>query len=64
MNQEEKVHHNIDKLAVKEALQEWLDKKWDETCLKFGRWSIRALALLAFGAFVFFLLWANGWHKP
>lgn len=61
--QEEKVYHNIDKLAVKEALQEWLDKKWDETCRNFGKWSIMTLGLLAFGAFVYFILWANGWHK-
>ena len=54
---------NVDKLVVKEALQEWLDKKWDETCLQFGKWSIRALLLMGFGAFIYFILWMNGWHR-
>ena len=62
-DQEDKVHRNIDKMAVREALQEWLDKKWEETCIQFGKWSIRALLLLGFGAFIYIILWANGWHK-
>lgn len=64
MDQEEKVHRNIDKLAVKEALQEWLDKKWAETQQSIGKWVIRSLALLLFSAFIYLILWSNGWHKP
>ena len=60
---EEKIHRNIDKMAVREALQEWLDKKWDETCLQFGRWSLRLIGLAVFFAFIYLILWMNGWHK-
>lgn len=60
--QERRVNYNVEKMAIKEALQEWLDKKWEETCRQFGLWSIRTLALLAFVAFIYLLLWAYGWH--
>lgn len=47
------------KQIVKEALQEWLDKKFET----FGKWSARALAAAILVALTYFLLWANGWHR-
>ena len=50
-----------EKMALKEGLQEWLDKKWDETCRIFGLWSIRALGLLLFTAAIWIILKSQGW---
>lgn len=52
MSQEDKIHHNIDKLAVKEAIDEWMDRKWAETQKSVGKWFIRLVALAVFGFFV------------
>lgn len=52
--------HNELKIIVKSAIKEWLD----EQALKFGKWSLRWLALAALGALVYFILLAQGWHKP
>ena len=58
-------HLEMDKMALKEGLQEWLDKKWDETCRIFGLWSIRTLGLLLFFAFIWLILKSQGWtFKP
>lgn len=46
--------------ALKEALKEWLDEKFTT----FGKWSFGSLAVLGLGAFVYFILWSQGWHKP
>lgn len=48
------------KAALKEALKEWLDEKFTS----FGKWSFGTLAVLLLGAFVYFILWSQGWHKP
>ena len=55
----------LEKMALKEGLQEWLDKKWDETCRVFGLWSIRSLSLLLFVAVIWLILKSQGWTvKP
>ena len=48
------------KLAVKEALKEWLDSKF----VAFGKWSLASLAALGLAALVYFILRANGWQHP
>jgi len=47
------------KEAVKEALGEWLDKKFEQ----FGKWSAGAFAAMGLAALVYFILLMNGWHK-
>lgn len=47
------------KLVVKDAIKEWLD----EQTLKFGKWTIRWLALAAFGGLILFILNAQGWTQ-
>lgn len=48
------------KRVVKEAIQEWLDEQF----LTFGKWSVAALAALAFAALVYFSLRQAGWLPP
>lgn len=48
------------KAAVKESIKEWLDSKFSQ----FGKWTATAIAAMAFAALAYFILWANGWHKP
>lgn len=48
------------KIIVKTAIKEWLD----EQALKFGKWTIRWLAMAGFGLFLYFILTAQGWQKP
>ena len=60
----ERILHELSKnelkIVVKAAIKEWLD----EQTLKFGKWSLRWLALAALGALVYFILLAQGWsHK-
>lgn len=50
----------IQKMAFNEAFQEWLDRKWDEVDLKFGRWSRKGLSLLLFAAIIWFILKSQG----
>lgn len=45
------------KIVVKVAIKEWLD----EQTLKFGRWSLRWIAMAALGALLWFILTAQGW---
>ena len=45
--------------AAKEAIKEFLDEKFSA----FGKWSAASIACLGLAAFVYFILWANGWHK-
>lgn len=48
------------KLTVKAAIKEWLD----EQALKFGKWTLRWIALAALGALLYFILTMQGWtHK-
>ncbi len=47
------------KRATKEAIREWLDDQF----MVFGKWSLGAFASMGIAALVYFILWANGWHK-
>lgn len=47
------------KQALKEGLKEWMNEKY----AVFGLYSIRAVGVAALGALIYFILWANGWHK-
>ncbi len=47
------------KVALKEALKEWLDEKFAEL----GKWSVRTITVMALGALTYFILQVNGWHK-
>lgn len=58
MNTDEETKRIL-KAAFKEGLQEWLDVKWAE----FGKWTATGIAVLAFGALVALIMWANGYHK-
>lgn len=49
----------MQKRVIKEALKEWLDEKFSQ----FGKWSMAAVAAAGMVALVYFILWANGWHK-
>lgn len=48
-----------DKEVVKEALEEWLDKKFAQ----FGKWTLGGLCALAFAGLVYLALAGQGWHK-
>ena len=54
---------NIDeaklKEAMKEALKEWLDARFAE----FGKWALGSLIAALMVGFIYFILWADGWHK-
>lgn len=47
------------KAVIKEALKEWLDEKF----AAFGKWSLVMLASTVLVAFLYFVLWVQGWHK-
>lgn len=47
------------KLAMKEAIKEWMDEKY----AAFGKWAFASIAVAAFGALIYFILSANGWHR-
>lgn len=47
------------KRVFKEALTEWMDKKFQE----FGRASMKAIAVVLFGALVVFVMWTQGYHR-
>ncbi|MFZ6734755.1 hypothetical protein ACO0LG_22720 [Undibacterium sp. Ji42W] len=48
-----------EKEAMKEALQEWLDKQFAE----FGRWTLKGLAAAGLVALIALILMSQGWHK-
>ena len=48
-----------DKQLIKEAVDEWLDRKF----MAFGKYSAAALMAILLAAFVYFVLWSQGWHK-
>lgn len=58
---------DLQKQAVKEALQEWLDKKFDQIDLEFGRWTrkwlFRAAIAGILGGSAYLYLISQGWHK-
>ena len=47
------------KRIFKDALQEWMDRKF----IEFGKASGTAVAVLLFGALVIFIMWTQGYHK-
>lgn len=47
------------KRLFKEALSEWLDRKFSE----FGYYSVRTIGLVTFGVILWLWLTSNGWHK-
>lgn len=47
------------KSAVKEAITEWMDAKFQQ----FGKWSMTALTAAIFTALIYFVLKSNGWSK-
>lgn len=55
----ERVTKPADKEVIKEALEEWLDKKFAQ----FGRWSLGAILALALAGCVYLALVGQGWHK-
>lgn len=48
------------KKVMKDAIDEWLDKKFSE----FGKWSAYGLLAAAVVGALYLMLIANGWHKP
>lgn len=53
-NEEQK---KLMKAALKEGIQEWLDKQF----VQFGKWTLAALASAFLGAAVYLVLWSKGW---
>ena len=51
------------KRIIKEAFQEWMDRKLNEFERWTGRWAMRAIAVAFVAAFVTFILWTQGYHK-
>ena len=47
----------LEKLAIKEAIAEWLEEK----ATQFGWWSIKGIAAAAFAALAYFILLHTGW---
>jgi len=55
----ENVDKEVWKEAVKEALSEWLDKKFTQ----FGKWTFNSLLAAAFSGAVYLALKGQGWNK-
>ena len=47
------------KLAMKEAIREWLDERFAEL----GRWTLRGLAAAMLAGLLWLMLISQGWHK-
>ena len=47
------------KRVFKEALSEWMDKKF----LEFGSASLKMLGVILFAGLVVFIMWTQGYHK-
>lgn len=47
------------KRVFKEALNEWLDKRFEE----FGKSSMKGLLAMLFSALIIFVMWTQGYHK-
>ena len=52
------------KVAVKEAIKEFLEEKWTSVTSTFGKWAIGVIAAAALAGIVYFIAWANGWKHP
>lgn len=46
------------KLAMKDAIKEWLDERFAE----FGRWTMNAILAALFAALIYFIAYQNGWR--
>lgn len=55
----ENIDKDLFKAALKEAIDEWLDKKFAQL----GRWSVGALMAAAFAGAVYLALKGQGWSK-
>jgi hypothetical protein len=53
------IDRNVQKEAVKEALQEWLDKQF----ATLGKWTLGGLMSMGFAVLVYLYLAQNGWTK-
>lgn len=53
------IDKDVQKEAVKEALQEWLDKQFSI----FGKWTLSGLLAVAFAGAIYLWLAAHGWAK-
>lgn len=47
------------KLALQEALREWLEEKY----AAFGKWSVHGLMAAGLAALVWLILTSSGWHR-
>lgn len=47
----------IQKQAIKEALEEWLDKQFTN----FGKWSLRSIGAIGLAALVYMWAMSHGW---
>jgi len=54
------IDRSVQKEAVKEALQEWLDKQF----ATLGKWTLGGLMSIGFAVLVYLYLAQNGWTKP
>ena len=49
--------------AMKTAIKEWMTEQWN-TAARWTFWTLmRAAAVAVFGALIWLLLTANGWHQ-
>lgn len=55
---------NAMKAAVKEAIKEFLYERWTEFAGSFTKWALRLLGAAILSAFVYLILWSNGWRHP
>ncbi|UOF83103.1 fmrfamide related peptide family [Caudoviricetes sp.] len=47
------------KSALKDGIKEWMDEKF----MRFGKWTVGALAAAIFSAMIYFMLLSQGWYK-
>ena len=53
------IDNDVQKEALKEALQDWLDKQF----AAFGKWTLSGLASAGLVGVVYLILTSQGWHK-
>lgn len=46
--------------VFREAIAEWMEDKFKE----FGKWSLKGIAVAAFGTLVYFVMVHSGWTPP
>lgn len=50
------------KNAIKEAIREWLEEEKKKTYESIGKWIVNVFVVTLLLAFVYLMLWANGWR--